>query len=871
MSSSTDRLYELLPAIYRMRDAEKGYPLRALLRVITEQVNAVEDDVSQLYDNWFIETCDDWVVPYIGDLIGYLPVHEAGEPGDVDSPEGRLRNKIIIPRSDVARTIGYRRRKGTLALLEELANSVAGWPARAVEFYRLLGWTQHLNHQRPLQGRTIDLRQGSALDLLDGPFDDLAHTVDIHRPGSNRTQGKYNIPSIGLFVWRLKSYSVTHTPAYCLEDIGPNCYTFSVLGNDCQLYNRPESETDPTHIAEELNLPTPIRRRAFEDRIIVNWEIDHTQASDSYYGRSLTIWAPGWPTKKSAQPIPKKSIIPADLSDWKYNAPRGYVAVDPELGRIVFPENQLPKHGIEVSYQYAFSVDIGGGEYDRIIPQPDVSAISKFHNADFTDLKSLAYKLSNATDPVSRYLKARFSSGTISLLNNSKPDELKSALIEELNKVLEDETFYDETRFPQTKDLPKEAHSFIGQNISAKQLQRLNRLLLEAAYKDYIFKSFEIYRVGEQEKGDQENYRDINGALNKWSSDKPLYAVIEITDSGIYVEQLNIELGENQNLQIQAANNKRPIIRLLDWHTELPDSLSIEGAKGSRFVLDGLLITGRGLQVNVPEVENESSISQSDLCEIAIRHCTLVPGWTLHSDCEPGRPNEPSIELMDTRARVKIEHSIVGTIQVVSNEVKADPIKICIIDCILDATSTERDALCAPNSSLAHVILNIVRSTVLGNVLTQSIELAEDCIFDGLVKVARSQIGCMRFCYVTPGSRTPRKFECQPDLAEKVEINSLIEVAESSSKPVPSDVEVEAARQFARNRVRLEFNSTRYGTPTYCQLSNDCPEEIKRGAEDESEMGVFHDLYQPQREANLRSRLNEYTPGNMNTGIFFMS
>ncbi|MBL0011664.1 MAG: hypothetical protein IPP22_13230 [Nitrosomonas sp.] len=78
--SRIDRLYELLPAIYRMRDADQGEPLKALLQIISEQVNLVEDDIFQLYENWFIETCEDWVVPYIGELIGYVPVHEAGEP-----------------------------------------------------------------------------------------------------------------------------------------------------------------------------------------------------------------------------------------------------------------------------------------------------------------------------------------------------------------------------------------------------------------------------------------------------------------------------------------------------------------------------------------------------------------------------------------------------------------------------------------------------------------------------------------------------------------------------------------------------------------------------------------------------------------------
>jgi hypothetical protein len=59
----------------------------------------------------------------------------------------------------------------------------------------------------------------------------------------------------------------------------------------------------------------------------------------------------------------------------------------------------------------------------------------------------------------------------------------------------------------------------------------------------------------------------------------------------------------------------------------------------------------------------------------------------------------------------------------------------------------------------------------------------------------------------------------------------------------------------------------RYGTPAYCQLAATCAEEIKRGADDESEMGVFHDLFQPQREANLRTRLDEFTPAGTDAGI----
>ena len=68
-------------------------------------------------------------------------------------------------------------------------------------------------------------------------------------------------------------------------------------------------------------------------------------------------------------------------------------------------------------------------------------------------------------------------------------------------------------------------------------------------------------------------------------------------------------------------------------------------------------------------------------------------------------------------------------------------------------------------------------------------------------------------------------------------------------------------------RVEPAFNSTRYGTPAYGQLAETCAMEISTGADDESEMGVFHDLYQPQRAANLRTRLDEFTPAGMNAGI----
>ena len=73
---SQDRLYNLLPAIYRIRDAnDGGQSLRALMAVLESEFTRLEQDIDGLYDDWFIETCAEWVVPYIGDLLCVRNLH----------------------------------------------------------------------------------------------------------------------------------------------------------------------------------------------------------------------------------------------------------------------------------------------------------------------------------------------------------------------------------------------------------------------------------------------------------------------------------------------------------------------------------------------------------------------------------------------------------------------------------------------------------------------------------------------------------------------------------------------------------------------------------------------------------------------------
>src|SRR4051812_5131983 len=52
----------------RLRQSALGGPYANLLALFAEQTAVLREDLDQLYDDQFIETCADWVVPYIGEL-----------------------------------------------------------------------------------------------------------------------------------------------------------------------------------------------------------------------------------------------------------------------------------------------------------------------------------------------------------------------------------------------------------------------------------------------------------------------------------------------------------------------------------------------------------------------------------------------------------------------------------------------------------------------------------------------------------------------------------------------------------------------------------------------------------------------------------
>jgi hypothetical protein len=247
-------------------------------------------------------------------------------------------------------------------------------------------------------------------------------------------------------------------------------------------------------------------------------------------------------------------------------------------------------------------------------------------------------------------------------------------------------------------------------------------------------------------------------------------------------------------------------------------------------------------------VEGNITVATGNLGLLHIAHSTIVPesgGITVAGG--------------NDRLSLKLVRSISGPLHIaVSHRVE-------ISESIIDAGSGSPGIAVETRKTEAQ----IDRSTVFGTVAVQSISASES-IFTDQVRAERRQIGCMRFCYVTPDSVVPRRYRCQPDLAISTKIDESKRKATEQGKTL-SALEEHVIANEIRGRLKPFFESQQYGDSEYAQLERRCPVEIRTGGENGGEMGAFSFLEQPQREANLRGALTEYLRFGLEAGVFFVT
>ncbi len=257
-----EKIWAMIPDVYRYQDGIAARPgvLRSLVEVLAIQAANIRRSQDKLWKDQFIETCDDWAVSYIVSLVATRLIS--------------ARN-TWCRRVDVAKTIYYRRRKGTPRVLEELISDISEWDGKLVESFQRLARARHGLDPQPLAlagritgtqpGGWADLREQQGSELADGPFDEYFHTPDMRKQQGK--DGLYGIPKLAFYLFRLVAYhAIEVTPFSKGDKLG---FTFDPSGRDIPLFkkrNRP-ADWDQWHSALEWELAGPIRCRLLGDAV----------------------------------------------------------------------------------------------------------------------------------------------------------------------------------------------------------------------------------------------------------------------------------------------------------------------------------------------------------------------------------------------------------------------------------------------------------------------------------------------------------------------------------------------------------------------------------------------------------------------------
>jgi hypothetical protein len=552
------------------------------------------------------------------------------------------------------------------------------------------------------------------------------------------------------------------------------------------LFNRPRTELTITHLAEEINVPTALRRRALYD------DLQALRAGSAQSGRYFDP-QPVLEVIADDVPIPTAGIYVCDLSDvdtggvidWRRPPPSvgdaRTVAVDPKLGRLSFATGETPSE-VEVGYAYGFGDDLGGGPYNR--RDSVESWLPRFQKPEVADPDFELWQIGVTQD----------SSVHAAVGSHS----------------------------PVVGTLLAAIHAWNNFAATAPNALGIIAVMDNLSYEeDLSAPTAEITIPG-------------SGRLAIVAADWP--------DNGQIVD------GEPQRPRGRIVPQNRRLHLKADLYVR--GTATAHGQTGE-LVLDGVLLEG------------ELTVRPGNLGALHIAHCTAAANAAgLQTGCTVETGGGGGSLDNNANLAISVVRSIVGPL-LLPESIAA----LALQDSIVGEDRSAGGGSGSGGGLTTSVALQasgadtyIARCTLFGTVAVRTVN-AENSLFTGVVEVIRRQAGCLRFCYVPPSSRTPRRYRCQPDF-------TLMQLAEAAGLESLADLPAEQVAR-AQARVRPDFTSSRYGEAAFAQLSRRCAKEISCGGDDGAEMGVFYGLKQPQREANLRGALEEYLRFGLEAGIFF--
>jgi len=781
-----EKLWSWIPEVYKTEDGNAFNPgvLRAFIEILASQAATARRSIDRLWEDAFIETCDDWSVPYIGELVGTRLVNELNYRGQ---------------RVDVARTIFYRRRKGTLLVLETLIRDLLEREGVVVESFRRLARTRHGLDAEPGDlggaitasppGGWPDLRSIRVSEIVDGPFDEFAHTPDVRQLAGHR--GRYNIPKLNFHVYRQLAYEVELATPF---DFGNGRFTMDPSGRDVPLF-RPGQRpgTDRWRPAVDWEIPAPIpctllgaaRYRidaelvdflqttipsaaaeielylgnVFESETRLRETLESLPHGADAIGEIDTILRdsitedspkanlyPPLPAREAGDPslpavevsdstmvvdgdtypgeaVERQKVVAGNLEDWGSSlslAPEKELVIDPQRGRFWFPAG-APDMVFVPRYHYGLQGSIGAGTYDR--PESGDEQVDE----DFSSLMEAA-------------------ASEIPQSGVAVPG-------------------------PESIVIPSTGtHEFVDNKTyhASADVADIEQLLLRSA-------------------------DGLRPYLLRLTASPPLWT---FTASAKAI----VPPGEED----PEAN--RRLLMLLGLWIGVADEASAPVASpvptGATLILDGTFD------------------------HVVIRNATLDPGGEkARLDPSLGEPI-PYVRLLvrGSVERLTVESSIIGPIGEDTVAGQRGSIQYLVVrDSVIQ--SIDPGAVAAIDTELGDVSLE--RVTVFGDVACNRLH-ATETIVQGAVRVTDNQHGCFRFSATQEeDAQLPPQFE------------SLL---------------------FEGGIPDHFFISRRFGDPGYAQLSENASPEILRGAESGSEMGAFSSLLLPVKLRDLEAKVQEFMP-----------
>ncbi len=813
MSDNRVPLFRRLPEIYRTKDAEQAVPnqLRDYLSLVESAFGAIHENIESLYHDLFIESCDEWAIPYIGDLLGTS--HLSGDSWTL--------------RADVADTIALRRRKGTLGAIELLTFNLTGWGVHSVELLENMVWNQHLNHQRPdeggpppyrdpnpkvkrqtvIRGGTVTLRDPAMLSLLDTPFDPFAHTADVKPPAGASI--RYNLPNLAIFLWRLEAYRIrVMKPLFKGVVIETGLLTpmaSHIVGFTINPVDRPyvalEKDKEPLRLFNTNLVAITNSNRSGTDKL------NNTSLAPSI---SQIDETPG--------PIPMERLT----EDSAAGVPEAYVSVE-TYDTTITDLNTLDLSDVGLQLHLPEPKFTG----QTFPPEPGQTLTWKIRGANLcaweAGLQPPLQKDEIAIDPVIGRLM-------IGVSNKSKALTLAQDLLLTYTYGAVGPVGAHPISRP---ELPQDKWGIPPADVRHVNANDPASLTLLQALKD-------IHVAGDPiviEINDSLTHKlDLSDAFltnEKTATDGPLTLLL------------------NRSVVIRAANNQRPIIELAQPLRFRP--LNVAGANQQQqnqfnavmseltVRLEGLYLTRGATFPPDPGDHDDPLIARAALNSLELINCTLDPAGYQTVEGTTRAPILTSLELDETYGFTKPnEQSAFNQIpNIILYHTSSGPMlidaiyRLDVTDSIIDAgqgvgNTTSSFAIASATDPINNwgppTVLSGV--TILGRTRVESIE-GRGAIFVHALEALDNQKGCIKFSYFSGETqdRLPQNHACV----------------------------------FAPDAT-LRFTSEIFGTPAYCQLAHSADERIREQGPESNEMGAFGFLTEAHKWLNLQIRFREFMP-----------